>query len=116
MYMYMYMYVRCKLHVVYRNSEEGNWCASYPLNKYLIYIYMYTYIHKRTHSYLLTREQKQLLDDRIESVLLRVDEFKKQLETMHENTASNSEKMQDLHDKMRMLKDLFKRIDQVEVS
>ena len=47
--------------------------------------------------------------------MLRVDEFKKQLETMHENIASSSDKMQDLHERMRMLKDLFKRIDQVEV-
>ena len=59
--------------------------------------------------------QKQLLDDRIESVVLRVDEFKKQLETMHENIASSSEKMEALHEKMTMLKELFKRIDQAEV-
>ena len=48
--------------------------------------------------------------------MLRVDEFKKQLETMNENISSSSEKMQDLHDRMKMLKDLFKRIDQVEVN
>ena len=47
--------------------------------------------------------------------MLRVDEFKKQLETMHENLSSSSEKMQELHEKMRMLKELFKRIDQAEV-
>ena len=70
-----------------------------------------THAHKCMHNGL----QKQLLDDRIESVVLRVDEFKKQLETMHGNLASSSEKMQDLHEKMRMLKELFKRIDQVEV-
>ena len=45
--------------------------------------------------------------------MLRVDEFKKQLETMNENLTSSSEKMQELHEKMRMLKELFKRIDQV---
>lgn len=44
-----------------------------------------------------------------------MDEFKKQLETMHENLSSSSEKMQELHEKMRMLKELFKRIDQAEV-
>ena len=47
--------------------------------------------------------------------MLRVDEFKKQLETMHENLTGSSEKMQELHEKIRMLKELFKRIDQVEV-
>ena len=72
---------------------------------------MYAY----TYNELMSLLQKQLLDDRIESVVLRVDEFKKQLETMHGNLASSSEKMQDLHEKMRMLKELFKRIDQVEV-
>ena len=69
-------------------------------------------LHTYTHTVQL---QKQLVDDRIESVVLRVDEFKKQLETMNENLTSSSEKMQELHEKMRMLKELFKRIDQVEV-
>jgi uncharacterized coiled-coil DUF342 family protein len=49
-------------------------------------------------------------------VVLRVDEFKKQLETMNENLTSSSEKMEELHKKMRMLKELFNRIDQVEVN
>lgn len=83
------------------------------------HITLYTCIHKRAHIhtiiYTLLQLQKQLVDDRIESVVLRVDEFKKQLETMHENLTSSSEKMQELHEKMRMLKELFKRIDQVEV-
>ena len=68
-----------------------------------------------THTHTIIQLQKQLVDDRIESVVLRVDEFKKQLETMNENLTSSSEKMQELHEKMRMLKELFKRIDQVEV-
>ena len=71
-------------------------------------------MHTLAHT-LSIQLQKQLVDDRIESVVLRVDEFKKQLETMNENLTSSSEKMQELHEKMRMLKELFKRIDQVEV-
>ena len=81
------------------------------------YLHCIYYAQSCTHTCtrIILQLQKQLVDDRIESVVLRVDEFKKQLETMHENLTSSSEKMQELHEKMRMLKELFKRIDQVEV-
>ena len=59
--------------------------------------------------------QKQLLDDRIESVVFRVEEFKSQLEHMHQNMTSSSEKIEELHGHTHLLKELFSQIDQVEV-
>ena len=59
--------------------------------------------------------QTQQLDERIESVVFRVEEFKQQLSRMHSNITSTSDKMGQLHDNTEQLKALYKRIDQVEV-
>ena len=63
----------------------------------------------------LTLLQKQLLDDRIESVVFRVEEFKSQLEHVQHNMVSNAEKVDDIHSYVQQLKDLYARVDQVEV-
>ncbi len=49
-------------------------------------------------------------------MVFRVEEFKRQLEWMHQNITSNSTKMQELYEHTQHLKELFHRIDQVEVS
>ena len=57
-----------------------------------------------------------MLDDRIESVVFRVEEFKSQLERMHQSLTSAFREMEELHKQMPLLKELFARIEQVEVS
>ena len=59
--------------------------------------------------------QKQVLDDRIEGVVFRVEEFKSQLEHVQHNMVSNAEKVDDLHSYSQQLKDLYTRVDHVEV-
>ena len=59
--------------------------------------------------------QKQVLDDRIEGVVFRVEEFKSQLEHVQRNMISNAEKVDDLHSHVQQLKDLYARVDQVQV-
>lgn len=59
--------------------------------------------------------QKRQLDERIEQVSFRVEEFQQQLSWMHQNVSSTSEKVSIVHSKMEQLKTLFERIDQVEV-
>lgn len=59
--------------------------------------------------------QKQVLDDRIEGVVFRVEEFKSQLEHVQHSMVCNAEKIDDLHSHVRQLKDLYARVDQVEV-
>ena len=56
-----------------------------------------------------------MLDERIEGVVFRVEEFKRQLDWMHQNITSSSKKMQELYEQSQHLKELFQRIDQVEV-
>ena len=72
--------------------------------------------HKRTHARMHTRTQKQVLDERVQSVVFRVEEFKQQLDHMHQNITSCSDKMQEVYEHMQQLKELFQRIDQVEVG
>ena len=60
--------------------------------------------------------QKQLLDDRIEGVVFRVEEFKSQLDHVQHNMVCNAEKVDDLHSYAQQLKDLYARADQVEVT
>lgn len=60
--------------------------------------------------------KKQALDERIENVVFRVEEFKRQLEWMHQNITSCSGKTHELYEHTQQLKELFRRIDQVEVS
>ena len=48
--------------------------------------------------------------------MFRVEEFKRQLDWMHQNIASSSSKTQELHEHTQPLGELFQRIDQVEVS
>lgn len=57
-----------------------------------------------------------MLDDRIESVVFRVEEFKSQLERMHQSLTSAFGETEELHKQMPLLKELFARIEQVEVS
>lgn len=64
----------------------------------------------------LSPYQKQLMDDRIEGVVFRVEEFKSQLEHVQHNMVCNSEKMDDLHSYVQHLKDLYTRVDQVGVN
>ena len=59
--------------------------------------------------------QKQVLDDRIEGVVFRVEEFKSQLEHVQHNMVCNAEKVDDLHSYTQQLKDLYARVDQVDV-
>ena len=59
--------------------------------------------------------QKRQLDDRIEQIVFRVEEFKQQLLWMHQNVSSTSEKVSIVHAKLEQLMALFERIDQVEV-
>ena len=60
--------------------------------------------------------QKQQLDERIQSIVVRVEEFQQQLDWMHQNMTSTSEKMSELYAKTQQLHHLFNRIDQVEVT
>lgn len=55
------------------------------------------------------------MDDRIEGVVFRVEEFKSQLEHVQHNMVSNAEKVDDLHSYSQQLKDLYTRVDHVEV-
>ena len=66
-------------------------------------------------SHMHTPSQTQQLDERIESVVFRVEEFKQQLSRMHSNITSTSDKMRQLHGNTEQLKALYTRIDQVEV-
>ncbi|XP_064393136.1 biogenesis of lysosome-related organelles complex 1 subunit 4-like [Halichondria panicea] len=67
-------------------------------------------------SYLVinSKQDTQQLDERIENVVFRVEEFKAQLAHMHTNISSTSDKMRHLHDNSEQLKTLYTRIDQVE--
>ena len=56
-----------------------------------------------------------MLDDRIEGVVFRVEEFKSQLEHVQRNMISNAEKVDDLHSHVQQLKDLYTRVDQIQV-
>ena len=56
-----------------------------------------------------------MLDDRIEGVVFRVEEFKSQLEHVQHNMVCNAEKVDDLHSYTQQLKDLYARVDQVDV-
>lgn len=56
------------------------------------------------------------MDDRIEGVVFRVEEFKSQLEHVQHNMVCNSEKVDDLHSYAQHLRDLYTRVDQVGVS
>ena len=47
--------------------------------------------------------------------MFRVEEFKSQLEHVQHNMASNAEKVDDLHSYTQQLKDLYMRVDHVEV-
>ena len=47
--------------------------------------------------------------------MFRVEEFKSQLEHVHQNMMSSAEKMEDLHRHTKQLKELLARVDQVEV-
>ncbi len=60
--------------------------------------------------------QKQQLDERIESIVFRVEEFQRQLDWMHQNVTSTSEKVSDIHLQAQGFKELFNKIDQIEVS
>ena len=60
--------------------------------------------------------QKQVMDDRIESVVFRVEEFKSQLEHVQHNMICNAEKIDDLHSYVQQLKELYARVDQVQVN
>ncbi len=76
------------------------------------------HIHPRTytpHPSHTPTPQTQQLDERIENVVFRVEEFKAQLAHMHTNISSTSDKMRHLHDNSEQLKTLYTRIDQVEV-
>lgn len=68
------------------------------------------------HNILHSPHQKQVMDDRIEGVVFRVEEFKSQLEHVQHNMVCNSEKVDDLHSYAQHLKDLYTRVDQVGVS
>ncbi len=49
-------------------------------------------------------------------MVFRVEEFKRQLEWMHQNITSCSGKTQELYEHTQQLKDLYNRIDQLEVN
>ena len=57
-----------------------------------------------------------MLDERIEGVVFRVEEFKQQLVHLHDNIATSSDKMAELQSNTAQLAQLFQRVDQVEVS
>ena len=59
--------------------------------------------------------QRQQLDERIQSIVFRVEEFQRQLEWMHQNVTSTSEKVSDIHLQAQEFKELFHKIDQIEV-
>jgi len=61
-----------------------------------------------------SKQEKQVLDERVQSVVFRVEEFKQQLDHMHQNITSSSNKMQEAYEHMQQLRELFQRIDQVE--
>ena len=48
--------------------------------------------------------------------MFRVEEFKSQLEHVQHNMVCNEEKVDDLHSCVQQLKDLYARVDQVEVE
>ena len=48
--------------------------------------------------------------------MFRVEEFKSQLEHVQHNMVCNEEKVDDLHSCVQQLKDLYARVDQVEVK
>lgn len=56
-----------------------------------------------------------MLDDRIEGVVFRVEEFKSQLDHVQQHMISNAEKVDDLHSHVQQLKELYARVDQVQV-
>ena len=47
--------------------------------------------------------------------MFRVEEFKSQLEHVQHNMVCNAEKVDDIHSYVQQLKDLYARVDQVEV-
>ena len=75
-----------------------------------------SHTHTHTHTCTHTHTQKQVLDERVQSVVFRVEEFKQQLDHMHQNITSCSDKTQEVYEHMQQLKELFQRIDQVEVG
>jgi hypothetical protein len=54
------------------------------------------------------------LDERIQSIAFRVEEFQRQLEWMYQNVTSTSEKVLELHLYMENFIELFDKIDQIE--
>lgn len=48
--------------------------------------------------------------------MFRVEEFQRQLEWMHQNVTSTSEKVSDIHLQVQAFKALFQKIDQIEVK
>lgn len=66
--------------------------------------------------YMKTYFQKKQLDERIQSIVFRVEEFQRQLEWMHQNVTSTSEKVSDVHLQVQAFKTLFQKIDQIEVE
>ncbi|XP_003384747.1 PREDICTED: uncharacterized protein LOC100633886 [Amphimedon queenslandica] len=61
-----------------------------------------------------SKQEKAQLDERIQSIHFRVEEFERQLEWMHQNVTSTSEKVSELHSHTLKLNDLFNKIDQIE--
>ena len=47
--------------------------------------------------------------------MFRVEEFQRQLDWMHQNVTSTSEKVSELHIQTQRFKELFDKIDQIEV-
>ena len=81
-----------------------------------MYVWYSALLLSLCNSPIYPHEQTQLLDDCIETVVVRVEEFKQQLDVMHKNITSSSNKMEELHEKTQQLTELFQRIDQIEVG
>lgn len=108
-----------------------NTCLSYVYLKQLVHaqvtypiVWAYTFIPVLFSAFngwsklfliIVLSAQKRQLDERIEQIVFRVEEFQQQLLWMHQNVSSTSEKVSIVHAKLDQLKALFERIDQVEV-
>lgn len=61
-----------------------------------------------------SKRDKQLLDEKVESVGCRMEEMKNQLDWMKQSMSSNTQKTELLLENTKRLKELFQRVDQIE--